>query len=129
MYGDLLGQAAGIGDPPPPAAPPGAALGVNAGKPPSMPGLPPPPTGAGGIPTGDPSTNKKEAADNAVTALRELKGHYPALSVQVDAVIDQIKSAAKAPSAPKGGLGVPSPPGTPTPDTPPTDLSGTKGGF
>ncbi len=130
MYGDVLGN------PPPPAgappqvgAPPGAALGVGMGKPPVMPGLPPPPTNKGAMPTGDPSTNKKEAADNAILALREVKGHYPSLAQVVDGAIDQIKSAAKPPSPTKAGLGAPIPPGSPTPDADPTAMSGSPGGF
>jgi hypothetical protein len=94
-----------------------------------MPGAIPPPTMTGAMPTGDPSTNKKEAADNAILSLRELKGHYPSLSQTVDQAIDQIKSAAKSTPPPKPGLGSPTPPGAPPADTSPTGLSGTTGGF
>jgi len=140
MYGDLLNAAPGgppgIGAPPqPPAAPspmgapPGAALGVGAGPVPKMPGLPPPPTNVGAMPTGDPSTNKKESADNAILALREVKGHYPSLGPVVDQAIDQIKSAAKAGGPKSVGLGAPAAPGAMPPETPDTTLSGSPGGF
>ncbi len=135
MYGDLLNGPPPGGAPPPPnagpplGAPPGAALGINAGAPPKMPGMIPPPTGKGAIPTGDPSTTKKEAADNAILALREMKGHYPSLATSADSMIDQIKSSSKASSAPKPGLGDPIPPGAPPADTSSTSQSGTPGGF
>jgi hypothetical protein len=88
-----------------------------------MPGLPPPPTGVGAIPTGDPSSDPKEAADNAVLALRDLMGHFPSLKPTIDGAIDQIKSAAK--NANKG----PAPSAPPPPDDDPLSKSGTTGGF
>lgn len=132
-YGALLGQPPAA-PPPDPAGdlgppPPGAAQGVGMGMPPKMPGMPPPPTGAGAMPTGDPSTDKKEAADNAVIALREVMGHYPSLANTINPVIDQIKTVAKAPSPGKAALGTPTPPGTAPADTSPTSLSGGLGGF
>lgn len=130
MYGQVLGSPPPAADAPPQVgAPPGAALGIGLGQPPKMPGLPPPPSMTGAMPTGDPSTNKKEAADNAILALREVKGHYPNLAQAVDSTIDQIKSAAKTPAPSKAGLGAPIPPGSPTPDADPTGMSGTPGGF
>lgn len=138
MYGDLLnpaGPAMGAppqppaGPPPPLGIPPGAALGVGQGAPPAMPGLPPPPTGKGAMPTGDPSTNKKEAADNAILSLRELKGHYPSLGQTLDQAIDQIKSAAKSAAPAKAALGTPTTPGQPPADDTSTMQSGGPGGF
>jgi hypothetical protein len=130
MYGDLLNQPAPGGAPPIGPPPQAAALGAGLGAPPKMPGVPPPPTGAGAMPTGDPSTDKKEAADNAVMSLREVKGHYPSLGAQVDTMIDQIKSVAKAAGTKSPGLGEPAKPGADATTVPsPSSVSGGVGGF
>ena len=91
-------------------------------------GLPPAPTGIGAIPTGDPGTTAKGAADQAILSLREVLGFYPALGPDVQGIIDKIKGAAQAQSAkPKQALGQPSPLGTPPPEVPGPSLSGTPG--
>jgi hypothetical protein len=109
----LLGAAGGggggapsLGTPPPNPA----SLGM--GTPPSLPGLPPPPTGMGAMPTGDPATTKKAAADQAILALREAKGHYPSLGSMLDATDDALKTAATGAEAGKPpAIGSPQPPG------------------
>jgi hypothetical protein len=124
MYGQALGALGGA----PPMPPPAAVQGIDMGKPPVMPNMPPPPTGVGAMPVGDPSTTKKAAADSAILALRELKGHYPNLGGMVDSTIDAIKASAKG-AAPKpgGAIGEPAALGTPPPATPATPLSGAPG--
>lgn len=116
-YGPQLGALGGGGLGAPPAA-----HGVGLGAPPPLPGLPPPPTGIGQMPVGDPSVQSKAAADQAILALREASSHYPALKPMLDATIDGLKQAATAsasdPSAPPTS---PSVPGAPEPAT--TDLS------
>ena len=97
-YGNILatlGAKPGIGGPPP--AP---AMGVGMGAPPTFPGAPPAPTGAGAIPTGDPSTVPKAAADQAILSLREAQGHFPNLSPMIDAMIDALKAVARPPAPP-----------------------------
>jgi hypothetical protein len=129
MYDQLLKGLAGPPPPGPSAAPtPGntAALGVGMGDPPSMPGMPPKATGVGPVPTGDPGTTKKAAADQGVLALREAKGHFPNLAADIDRMIDQLKSAVSK-SGPEPELGKPAPPGSPPNDVPPDDQSGTTG--
>jgi hypothetical protein len=84
----------------------------------------------GAIPTGDPGTTAKGSADNAVLALREVVGFFPALGPDVDAFVSKIKAAAQAKGgAPKQALGQPSPLGTPPPEVPGTSLSGSPGAF
>jgi uncharacterized protein YjbJ (UPF0337 family) len=82
----------------------------------------------GAIPTGDPGTTAKGAADQAILALRECLGFYPALGPDVQALVDKIKGAAQASAAkPKQALGQPSPLGTPPPEVPATGVSGAPG--
>jgi hypothetical protein len=124
-FGDILAKLGGGGGAAP-GAPAPAAQGVGLGAPPVMPGLPPPPSGVGPIPTGDPGTTKKDALDNAVLALREATGHAPNLKSAIEAMIDSLKAEAqKDDGAP--GLGSPSPPGSAPPNPPPPDLSGAPG--
>lgn len=128
-YGDLLDKLGGGGGAPV-GPPPAAAQGVNLGKPPVMPGLPPKPTGVGAMPTGDPSTTKKAAADNAVLSLRELQGYYPSLKQMLDAAIDGIKALAKGAGGaepPAAAVGEPAPPGAQPPAAPASPLSGSPG--
>jgi hypothetical protein len=127
-YGNILQKLATGGAAPAGVAAP-AALGVGVGAPPKMPDLPPPPTMTGAMPTGSPSTDKKAAADQAVTSLRDLKGHYPQLGTMLDATVDAIKAAATGPggAAPTGPLGAPSAPGTPPPAVPAPAASGSPG--
>ena len=107
-YGAILGQ---LASKPPIGAPP-AAMGVNAGQPPAMPNQPPPPTGTGAIPLGDPGSTPKGAADDAILTLRTLQGHFPSLAPQIGQWIDTVKAAAKPPAPPTTGGGAPSsPPG------------------
>ncbi len=111
--------------PPSPMGAPPATLGV--GAPPSMPGLPPPPTGVGKMPTGDASTTKKAAGDEAILALRNLQGFVPNLSRDIDAMVDKIKNAVKPPANPGPAVGEPGPPGMALSSTDPTMDSGGPG--
>ena len=125
----LLGGGGASGPGPSPMNMPGApsaALGAGMGAPPDMPGLPPPPTGIGGMSQGDPSTSKKVAADTAVLALRELSGQIPALAPAINMLVDQIKAAAAAP-APQAPPTAPTMPGAPPPAKSSLDLSGSPG--
>lgn len=112
-----------------------AALGKQNAAMPASPnppteGLPPAPTMTGAIPTGDPGTTAKGAADNAVLALREVVGFYPALGPDVNAFVEKIKAAAQAAGAkPKQALGQPSALGTPPPEVPGSSVSGSPGAF
>lgn len=110
-----------MGSPPPPAA-----HGVGLGAPPNMPGLPPPPTGIGNMPTGDASTSKKMVADTSITSLRELSGQMPSLKPQIDALIDQIKAGTQmpAPAAPPTAAALP---GAPQPESVSLEDSGGPG--
>jgi hypothetical protein len=118
--GQILQAAAGRTNPAAMAAPPGPL--------PPQEGLPPPPSGVGAIPTGDPGTTAKGAADTAILGLRECVGHYPSLAPVIQATIDAIKAAAQTKGGPpKAGLGQPSPPGTPPPVVPASGASGSPG--
>lgn len=111
------GGPAAIGHPPAP-------LGM--GTPPPMPGLPPAPTGIGMMSTGDPGTTAKSVADQAILALREAKGYFPNLGVEIDAMIEGLKKAgARAPGAkPPTPIGAPTQPGQAVPDASPLLDSG-----
>lgn len=119
-----LGANPPAGAAPPVGAPP-ASLGL--GAPPSMPGLPPPPTGIGKMPTGDASTTKKAAGDQAILALRNLQGFVPNLSRDIDAMVDKIVKAVKPPANPGPAVGEPGPPGMAMSSTDPTMDSGGPG--
>lgn len=112
--------------PPPPGAmgPPPATLGL--GAPPDMPGLPPAPEGIGAMPTGSTANNAKQAADVAISALRDAKGYFPSMGDSLDGIISQLQSAAQAPTPPTP-VGAPGGPGAALPTVSPTDDSGSKG--
>lgn len=108
MYGSMLSQLAAKASPQP------ATLGL--GSPPDMPGLPPPATGMGAMPTGNAASDPKTCADTAIMALRDAQGHFPALKAQMDAMVDALKSAAQAPAQPPAApAGAPTPPGAALP--------------
>ena len=95
-----------------------------------MPGLPPPPTGLGPIPVGNPATDRKAAADEVVQKLRDAQGHFPALKDQIDAMVGAFKSATAAPGPPPPPPPSASPmPGAPTPEQPDLEDSGSPGGM
>lgn len=98
---------------------------LGSGPPPAMKGLPPPPTGAGAMPTGDPGSTQKSAADQAILALRQAAGFFPAMTQQINAMIDQFKSSAQS-QAPQP-VGVPKAPAAPIPITNPLPESGGAG--
>ena len=106
------------------SAPPTPAS-VGMGAPPSMPGLPPPPTGVGAMPTGDASTTQKAAADQAILALRQASGFFPSMSTAINGMIDQLKASSKS-SAPQP-VGTPKAPGAPVPAANPLPESGSAG--
>jgi hypothetical protein len=119
-----------MGSPPPPPGPPNpAAMGVGMGAPPGMPGLPPPPTGQGAIPLGNPGNDKKAAADQTILNLRELSGHYPALKSMLDSTVDAIKAASSIPAAPQPPPGTPNLPGAPEAEPTSLEDSGSSGGM
>lgn len=123
----LMKPPGGPGEGPPPPGgmgPPPNSLGM--GAPPNMPGLPPAPEGIGAMPTGSTANNAKQAADVAVSALRDAKGYFPSMNDALDGVIAQLQSAASAPSSP-APVGVPGGPGAALPAVSPTDDSGSKG--
>lgn len=122
-YGNTLQALLSKASPQVGAPPAAASLGM--GQPPQMPGLPPPPTGLGAMPTGDPSTTKKAAADQAILALREVKGHYPQLATMLDATVDALKAAAQ-PAQPNGASAPAPPSGAGEPPTAPME-SGSSG--
>jgi hypothetical protein len=87
-YLSALGSAPGPTAPPQPAS-----LGM--GQPPSLPGIPPPPTGKGPIPTGTSGSTKLTAAGDAIASLKNLTGFVPQLAAQITALIGAIKDATK----------------------------------
>lgn len=108
----------------PPMAPPNS-LGVGA---PPMPGLPPPPEMVGQMPTGSTANNAKQAADVAISALRDLKGYYPSLNDAIDGLTSQVQAAAQqAANVPAPQVGTPGGPGAALPTVSPTTASGTPG--
>ena len=121
----LANLAGGPGAAAPPVGAAPASLGV--GAPPSMPGLPPAPTGVGKMPTGDASTTKKAAGDQAILALRNLQGFVPQMSRDIDAMVDKIKQAVKPPANPGPAVGEAGPPGMAMSQTDPTMDSGGPG--
>lgn len=102
----LSGGGAGPSAPPSPAS-----LGV--GQPPALPGLPPPPTGKGPIPTGGAGGTKLTAAGDAIASLRNLMGFVPEMSAEITALISQIKDATKKDAQASGpAIGQPGVPGS-----------------
>lgn len=74
-----------------PMAPNPASQGL--GAPPKLPGLPPPPTNAGAMPTGAPTKTKMTAGADVIQSLRDLQGFVPELYNEINAWIGQVKSA------------------------------------
>jgi len=112
------------GGPPSMGSPPPASLG--SGPPPNMPGMPPPPEMIGQMPTGSSASNSKQAADVAISGLRDAKGYFPNMGDAIEVMIAQFQQAAAAPTPPVP-VGAPSGPGAAMPLVPPTTDSGTKG--
>jgi hypothetical protein len=128
MYLDSLAAAANGGG--------GAQMGPNpaslgVGKPPQMPGLPPPPTGAGAMPTGSPTTTKMTAGADAISSLRSLQGFVPEMFHDINEFIGRIKGATSQQKGQNPGpaVGEPGVPGALQLDGAPTDASGGPGGF
>jgi hypothetical protein len=109
----------------PPMAPPNS-LGV--GPPPTLPGTPPAPEMVGQMPLGSTANNAKQAADVAISALRDAKGYYPSMGDAIDGIISQFQSAGQqAANAPAPQVGVPGGPGAAMPTVSPTGSSGSPG--
>lgn len=96
-----------------PSAPPQpASLGVG-GPPPSLPGMSPPPTGTGPIPTGGAGGTKLTAAGDAIASLKNFIGFAPEMGQQINAMIAALKDATKKDAQPSGPpIGAPGVPGS-----------------
>jgi hypothetical protein len=80
------------------------------------------------MPTGSTSSNPKQAADVAISALRDAKGYFGNLGDQIEQLISQLQGAAsQANAGPGTQVGQPSGPGAALPPVSPTMDSGTKG--
>lgn len=93
------------------------------------PGMPPPPTGVGAMPTGAPSTTKKTAGDDVISALRAYQGFVPELFNEINSWIDRVKSSSgnKPGQNPGPGLGQPGAMGALAEDSSPLEQSGSPG--
>ncbi len=96
-----LAAGGGAAAAPPPTAPP------NPSSPPSaLPAplsAPPPPTGVGEMPLGNPMSDPKAAAKNAILGLMEVKNGNPAMSDKIDGWIAELRDVGKKPAGPGGG--------------------------
>lgn len=95
-----------------------------------MPGMPPPPTGKGPIPTGGAGGTKLTAAGDAVAALKNFVGFAPEMGPQINALIEAIKGATKKDAQPSGPpIGAPGVPGSAQLDSSELMDSGSPGGM
>lgn len=99
------------------------AASLGTGPPPQMPGIPPPPTNIGAMPTGMTTGDKKSAGNDAITALRSFQSFAPSMQGDVDAIIAKIKDAVKS-EAQAPAPGQPIPTGAPVNPEPVMDSGG-----